>query len=115
MAEVDEQDATLRRPSFSFAKRHGLIVGAQGEDRVELIARQDVSLQAMAEMRRFLDRPIALRRVSAEEFDRLLQQAYENKSGSSMQMVEGFDDDTLDLSNLGCSTSALRASTCKHA
>lgn len=99
MAEVDEQDATLRRPSFSFAKRHGLIVGAQGEDRVELIARHDVSLQAMAEMRRFLDRPIALRRVSAEEFDRLLQQAYENKSGSSMQMVEGFDDDTLDLSS----------------
>ncbi|WP_348673956.1 type II secretion system ATPase GspE [uncultured Abyssibacter sp.] len=99
MAEVDEQEAILRRPSFSFAKRHGLIVGAQLDDGVELIARQDVSLQATAEMRRFLDQPIQLRMVSAGEFDRLLQQAYENKSGSSMQMVEGFDDDSLDLSS----------------
>ena len=99
MAEVEEQEATLRRPSFSFAKRHGLIVGARHDDGVELIARQDVSLQATAEMRRFLDQPIRLRMVSAEEFDRLLQQAYENKSGSSMQMVEGFDDDSLDLSS----------------
>ena len=91
-------DTVTRRPPFSFAKRHGLLVGQIDDDRAELIARPDVKLEPVLEMRRFLGRPARLRTVEPGEFDRLLQKTYEEKSESSMQMMEGFDDD-LDLSS----------------
>lgn len=91
-------DLPLKRPSFSFAKRHGVMVDGGDDEAVNVIARPDVSLSAAAELRRFLGRPMRLTRVDAAEFDRRLQQAYETKSGGGIQM-EGFDSDDMDLSS----------------
>ena len=88
----------LKRPSFSFAKRHGVMVDGGDDEAVNVIARPDVSLSAAAELRRFLGRPVRLTRVDAAEFDRRLQQAYETKSGGGIQM-DGFDSDDMDLSS----------------
>ncbi|MBR9813868.1 type II secretion system ATPase GspE [bacterium] len=91
-------DIPVKRPSFSFAKRHGVMVDGADDDAVNVIARPDVSLSAAAELRRFLGRPVRLTRVDAAEFDRRLQLAYETKSGGGIQM-EGFDSDDMDLSS----------------
>ena len=91
-------EVPLKRPSFSFAKRHGVMVDGGDADAVNVIARPDVSLSAAAELRRFLGRPVRLTRVDAAEFDRRLQQAYETKSGGGIQM-DGFDSDDMDLSS----------------
>lgn len=91
-------DVPVKRPSFSFAKRHGVMVDGADDDAVNVIARPDVSLSAAAELRRFLGRPVRLTRVDAAEFDRRLQLAYETKSGGGIQM-EGFDSDDMDLSS----------------
>ncbi len=93
-------DTALRLPSFAFAKRHGLLVGQLTDDgHVELFARPDVAPEALLEMQRFLEHPIALKPLEVADFDRALQQRYENNSSETMQAMQGLDDDT-DLSSV---------------
>ncbi len=95
----------LRLPPFAFAKRQGLLVGALTDDhRVELLARPGTTTEALVEMRRFLDLPVVVREVSVAEFDRALQQRYENNSTETMQAMQGLDEDT-DLSTVAESLS----------
>ncbi|RZO85490.1 MAG: type II secretion system protein GspE [Oceanococcus sp.] len=93
-------DTALRLPSFAFAKRHGLLVGQLTDDgHVELFARPDAAPEALLEMQRFLEYPIALKPLAIEDFDRALQQRYENNSSETMQAMQGLDDDA-DLSSV---------------
>ncbi len=93
-------EETLRLPPFAFAKRTGVLVGALDDgETVELLTRPGVSREALIEMRRYLQRPVRLRTLSAEEFERALQQRYENNSSAAMQAMQGLDEDT-DLSSV---------------
>lgn len=83
----------LRRPPFAFAKRHGVIVQERRNDSVSITCRHDVTLSAVAELRRFVGLPLDLEKVDSETFDRALQAAYEG--GSNMQMMEDLGDDDL--------------------
>ncbi|MBA1148454.1 type II secretion system ATPase GspE [Ectothiorhodospiraceae bacterium WFHF3C12] len=87
------------RPSFGFAKRHGVVVREFGEDGVHVAYRAGVSPHILTELRRSLQRPLKLERVSAESFDRILQQSYETQSGEAMQMMEDMGGD-MDLSRI---------------
>ncbi|MDX1606897.1 MAG: type II secretion system ATPase GspE, partial [Candidatus Competibacterales bacterium] len=93
---------TLRLPPFAFAKRTGVLLGALPDDdgeTVELLMRPDASREALLEMRRYLQRPVRLRELPPEEFDRALQQRYENNSSEAMQAMQGLDEDN-DLSSV---------------
>ena len=93
-------ETELRLPSFAFAKRHGLLVGQLTDDgHVELFARPGVAPEALIEMQRFLEHPIDLKPLAVEDFDRALQQRYENNSSETMQAMQGLDDDA-DLSSV---------------
>ncbi|HUO82420.1 MAG TPA: type II secretion system ATPase GspE [Gammaproteobacteria bacterium] len=84
-----------RRPlSFTFAKRHGVLIREYAADHAETIYRDGVSPASLAEVRRFAGVPLKLMPVSRESFDTLLQQHYESGTNKAMQMVEGFDQDT---------------------
>ncbi len=89
--------ATASLP-FAFAKRHGVLLGEDHGDHLEILCREDVKLQTATEVRRVLRRPIRLKKVSGSEFDSLLQRQYSAGTSDAMQMMEGFDDD-LDLSS----------------
>ena len=88
-----------RRPAFAFAKRHGVLVRNILNDGVaDCACRPDATAFAIAELRRFLRRPLTLERVPEAQFDILLRQIYE--AGSyTMQAVEGLDE-TTDLAHL---------------
>ena len=90
--------ASEPRLPFAFAKRHGVLVRSLREDGAECVYREQASPLGLAEARRVLGRPIRLVKVSAEEFDRLLQQVYEAGS-DTMQAVEGLNE-TEDLAHL---------------
>ncbi|HEX6550417.1 MAG TPA: type II secretion system ATPase GspE [Gammaproteobacteria bacterium] len=90
--EAAQPDAVRGIP-FSFAKRHGVLVEALTENGAQVVCRQDAPPEALLEMRRVLAVPMQIRSVSSEEFDALLQQAYEEQSNSAMQMMEGLDED----------------------
>ena len=103
-AEVmDEQlqaaAAPQRKLSFAFAKRHGVLIRQVSDAEAECVYREHASPIALAEVRRFVGRPVRLERVPEAEFDLLLRQVYEAGSGAMQASVEGLDD-TTDLAHL---------------
>ncbi len=72
-----EERLTKGRVPYGFARRHGVLVSALDEHRAVLTHRDDADPQALLELRRLLDRPLTLRAVERDEFDRLLQERYE--------------------------------------
>ena len=101
MAGMENESAELQRPSFSFSKRSGLLVGEQVGDSIEVFARPDVGIEGLTELRRFMNFPIKLRRVEEQEFDQLLQRSYEAGSMNAMHLVEGMEEEEdVDLSSV---------------
>jgi type II secretion system protein E (GspE) len=96
MAVTEE---ALRRPSFAFAKRHGLLVGEQQEQAIEVICRPGAALDSINELRRFLGQPLRLKRVDEATFDRLLQGSYEGASAAS-ELADGLAEEEGDLDSL---------------
>jgi len=90
--------AATRAIPFSFAKRHGVLLEGLEQGQARLVYREDASPEALLEARRALDLPLTLRQVSQEEFDALLQQAYEGQSGAAMVMDDL--DGSLDLDSI---------------
>jgi general secretion pathway protein E len=79
---------------FAFAKRHGVLINGTEGGKPLVLIRADTRLGALSEVRRYVDRPLAVRVVAAGDFDRQLQQTYERESNTTMQMVDGLGEDT---------------------
>jgi general secretion pathway protein E len=93
VTEATDALASLSRPSFAFAKRHGVLVSGEREGHIVVRYRSDVTLNALAELRRFLRRPLALESVPDDRFNSMLTDAYENESSQTMMMMEDLGDD----------------------
>jgi general secretion pathway protein E len=78
---------------FSFAKRHGVLIRDISGGEADTVYRPGASPLSLAEARRFAGMPLKLSRVSAEVFDALLQESYEQGSHKAMHMVGGLDED----------------------
>jgi general secretion pathway protein E len=78
---------------FSFAKRHGVLIRDISGGEADTVYRPGTSPLSLAEARRFAGIPLRLSRVSAEDFDALLQESYEQGSHKAMHMVGGLDED----------------------
>ena len=98
--DTTPSELPLRRPTFAFAKRHGLIVTSGDAEIVEVVARTGVTIDALQELRRFLGRPIRPRLVPADEFDALLQRTYEGQTGAAAGLAAGLEDEPADLDSL---------------
>ncbi len=97
--EVEMVDLSVKRLPFSFAKRFGVLVVAGDSLPLQVKYKNGVTPNILSEVRRFVQNPIEVQRVDAEEFDAALASAYEGNSDETMQMVEGLGDD-LDLASL---------------
>ncbi len=84
--EEPEQDYMHRLP-FGFAKRHSVLVELQ-DDLYTLHCTNDVSSDAILEVRRFLGKSFAMQKHSPEQFELLLTQAYQRGSSEAKQMME---------------------------
>jgi general secretion pathway protein E len=98
VAEAPAATPVDRRPSFAFAKRHGVLVKRVVEGVADCACRENATPLAIAEVRRYMRVPLKLERVPEAEFDTLLRLAYEGGS-YTMQAVEGLDE-TTDLAHL---------------
>jgi general secretion pathway protein E len=95
----NDQPVVSRVLPFSFAKRHGVLIREVTGETADAVYRPGVSPLSLAEARRFAGIPLNLSRVSAEAFDALLQESYEQGSSKAMHMVDGLDDE-LDLTQV---------------
>lgn len=89
----EHEKPQTRRLPFPFAKRHGVLVEQDLLEFAKIVYREGASPASLAEVRRFLNCSIEIRKVDSAAFDKLLQDAYEETTSSAMQM-EGFDEDT---------------------
>ncbi len=89
-APADESG--LRPLPFSFSKRHGVLIREIRDGKADAVYRSGASPLSLAETRRFAGVPLQLTRVTAEAFDALLQQTYEQGSHMAMQMAGGLDE-----------------------
>ncbi len=87
------------RPSFVFARRHGVLVTGEEEGAAVVACREDVRSRSLAELRRFLGRPLRLRRVSPEQFDLLLGSTYQEGTHHAMSMMGDLGEE-MDLSRV---------------
>ena len=60
-----------KRPSFSFAKRHGVLVSEIENGVAMVISRVGATPAALAELRRFLGLPLKVESVSRERYEAL--------------------------------------------
>ncbi len=94
MAAEDDAGKSVRKSlPFSFAKRHGVLLKLISEESGEAVYRSDATPLSLSEARRFAGVPLKLSRVSAEAFDAMLQETYEQDSKNAAQMVDGLDED----------------------
>ncbi|TAH46059.1 MAG: type II secretion system protein GspE [Betaproteobacteria bacterium] len=73
---------------YAFARRHGVLVTAMGEDAADVLLRPGAGLSAVAELRRALGRPLRLRRTDGERFDACLAEHYGNAEGGTAALVQ---------------------------
>ena len=87
----------VARLPFAFARRHGVLLLDDGDAR--MVCRADATMSALAEAQRIGGRPLAQHTVADEAFEQLLQQAYQQDSGSAMSMADELGE-SMDLASL---------------
>ncbi|HEX7036365.1 MAG TPA: type II secretion system ATPase GspE [Pseudomonadales bacterium] len=85
---------------FAFARRFGVVVLDETTDRGQSVVacKTQPSLTTLAEIKRFVNRPIKVRLVTDEEFESLVGATYARDGSAARQMVEDMGD--LDLASL---------------
>jgi len=91
-------EARPARPGFGFARRHGATLIGWRDGTAEVVCREGVRPEALAELRRHLGAPLHLVRQAPAEFDRLLRSLYEQ--GDDARGLVSDMDESLDLAAL---------------
>ena len=93
------ESASGKPLSFSYAKRHGVLVSDVNGASIQITHRENVSSKTLLELQRHFGLALRLNSITGDEFDKLLQESYETHSGETMQAMEGLGDE-LDLSSI---------------
>ncbi len=97
LAEAGEGELAQKLP-FSFAKRHGVIV-SQGISGLKVSFHHLPSAEILAEIERFVGRPLTYQQVSGESFNDLVSQCYHGDNSDVLQDAVGLSDG-LDLDSI---------------
>lgn len=84
---------------FAYAKRHGVLLNGIENNLASIIYHENPSLTVLNEIRRQLQMPLVLLKVSRETFNERLVKTYETDSSTAMQMAEDLGE-SLNLSDL---------------
>ena len=89
MAAVDlpEGNPRIRLP-FGFAKRHKVLLQAGVAGQWQLLISPDTQPAALLEIRRLLNQPFSISRMSAVEFEAMLEAAYQRDFREAQHIME---------------------------
>ncbi|NCT69273.1 MAG: type II secretion system ATPase GspE [Rhodanobacteraceae bacterium] len=90
--------AVPTRPSFGYARRHGVALTGWRDGGADIACREGVRLDVLAELRRHLGAPLHFTTLDAAAFERLLRELYE-QGDDARAMVSDLDE-RLDLKTL---------------
>lgn len=84
---------------YNFAKRHGVILTNLTDTHAELGHLSILKPQILLELRRFLQKPLQLQALKAEEFQQQLTQIYQTGQNTTAEMIQDIEEE-LDLEQL---------------
>ncbi|MCL2656466.1 MAG: type II secretion system ATPase GspE [Betaproteobacteria bacterium] len=87
------------RLPYAFARAHGVLLGAVTDAHAEVIAREDVSPLALAELRRIAGKPLQVQPLGRGAFEARLSETYSQNDGSAAEVVADVGQD-IDVSQL---------------
>ena len=92
---------TLRPTSvpFLFAKRNNVLLQTIEDTQATVVYCENPHASILSELRRFIDRPLVLKAVDKETFNKLLVKTYETDSNTAMLMAEDMGEE-MDLFHL---------------
>ena len=93
---IAEAVTEQKRVSFAFAKRHQIILDTDSSNNYRIHCGPDTNFKTLNELRRYLAAPLKLKMHNPDEFNRRLQENYEQGSNEAMQMADELGDE-LDL------------------
>jgi general secretion pathway protein E len=85
------EEARPARPGFGYARRHGVALTGWRDGAAEVACRDGVRPEVLAELRRHFGAPLQLSPLSAEAFERLLRDLYE-QGDDARAMVSDLDE-----------------------
>ena len=87
----------IKKLPFSFVKKYKILISSISNSSAEVVYFSDIPLEILSETRRYAECPLSLKKVSSQEFDKLLRKSYEENSQSNMRMAEDIknNDDLL--------------------
>ena len=88
-----------RKLPYTFAKSRGVVLLDCTAQLASVVARHDARPEALAEVTRFLALPTETQLVSADEFERVLADAYAQSDESAAMLVDDAEQD-MDLTAL---------------
>ncbi len=91
MSEIDPQCVTA--VPYAFAKKHQVIVACRRNDRLHVLVPDAPHAGVVAELQRELAERLSFHRIGANEFERLLRQAYDKGQSEATQMVDDMGQD----------------------
>lgn len=83
---------------YSFAKLNGVVLKVV-DDKFQVLHKHTLSSFTLLELRRFLNQPFELEKVTDDIFQTVLSQVYNSASGSAMQLAEHMEENA-DLTSL---------------
>lgn len=86
------RDMSIQTPSYSFAKRHGVLLGDMKDGLVNVYHHEAIPASVLIEIRRFSQYPLNLKQVPEEEFNALLSRSYDSKSEGAQAMMNDLGD-----------------------
>jgi general secretion pathway protein E len=88
-----------RQLPYSFAKKHSLLLSAITQESGVISFLDSTPSRALLEAQRFLLVPLHFNKVEEDEFNRLMQTAYEQTSGHAQQMADDLNEN-IDLNDI---------------
>jgi len=85
--------------SYSFAKRHGVLIKLEDDEKATIAHLESSTTLALAEAQRYLGSPANFESLTEDEFNILLQKTYEQGSAQAQQMMDDIGDD-MDLNDI---------------
>jgi len=84
---------------YSFAKRHGVLLEANAENKLVMVQRNGVSMMAIAEASRKAGQKVTTETVTDDEFDARLTRHYEGETGQAIDIMDDLGEG-MDLEQL---------------
>lgn len=92
-------DPETRQLPYSFAKKHSILLSSITEDNGIISHLDSTPGRALLEAQRFLNAPLHFNKVDSDEFNQLMQKAFEQSSGHAQQMAENLNGN-IDLNDI---------------